>query len=260
VGTFKNNQKGFGAIEVLMVLGIVILIGAAGWLVYKNQNKAHTQNKTAKTLQQDLKGQVLSGSAPNPSQYNGWQSFCSSYGGLCLKYPASWKITQATYPPGTEPNGQEVDTITSPSGNVKVVYMPSAQVSGDRQVETITVASATKTDVSDLGVFQLINALSPSQFAVENFVTLTTASHALNSTDSPFTQGATIANASEPPYHQFTNPQRPEDIGQQLLVVTNASGDPAGNSFASSAAAQAWLNSAEVQTASRILGSVTYSP
>ncbi len=242
-----------------MVLVIVILIGAAGWLVYKNQNKSRIQNTTAKTIKVDSKGQVLSGSAPDPSQYNGWQSFCSSYGGLCLKYPASWKVTQATYPPGTEPNGQEVDTITSPSGGVKVVYMPSALVSGDRQLETITVAGATKTDVSNLGVFQLINQLSASQFAVEDFVTLTTASHALNTADSPFAQGTTITNTSEPPYHQFTNPERPEDIGQQLLVVTNSSGNPAGNLFASSASAQAWLNSAEVQTASQILGSVTYS-
>lgn len=259
MGTFKKNQEGFGAVELLIIIVIIILIGAAGWLVHKNQSKAHNQDKAAKSLKTNAGGQVLTGSAPNPSQYNGWLSFCSSYGGLCLKYPTTWKLGQASSTPGASPNGQEVDTITSPSGGVKVVYMPSAAVSGDRQQESISVVGATKTGVNNLGVFQLINQLSSTQFAVEDFVTLTTASHALNSTDSVFAKGATINSTSEPPYHQFTNPERPGDIGQQLLAVTGASGDPAGNLFSSSAAAQAWLSSSEVQTASQILGSVTYS-
>lgn|GEM_PF-2524796 len=259
MGTLKDNQKGFGALEVLMLLVIIILIGAAGWLVHKNQDKSHSQDKTDKSLKANTSGQVLSGSAPSSSLYNGWLSFCSSYGGLCLKYPTNWKLTQVANAPGTSANGQEVDTITSPSGSVKVLYMPSAAVSGARRPETINVISDTKTSVSNLGVFQLIDQLSSSQFAVENFVTLTTASHALNSADSVFSKGATISNTADPPYHQFTNPERPGDIGQQLLAITGSSGDPAGNLFASSSAAQAWLSSAEVQTATQILSSVTYS-
>jgi Tfp pilus assembly protein PilW len=260
VGTFKKNQEGFSVVEALIAIVIIVLIVGAGSLVLKNHNKAHTQDKTAKTLKAvNTTGQVLSGSAPDSSQYNGWLSYCSSYGGLCLKYPTTWKLGQVSNAPGASPNGQEVDTITSPSGTVKVVYLPSAAVSGDRQTESITVVGATKTAVNNLGVFKLIDQLSATQFQVENFVTLTTASHALDANDSPFAQGTTIASSSEPPYHQFTNPERPGDIGQQLLVVTGANGDPTDNVFSSAAAAQAWLNSAEVQTASQILSSVTYS-
>lgn len=242
-----------------MVIVLIFLIGAAGWLVHKNQDKAHKQNNIAKSIKAGASGEVLSGSAPDLSQYNGWLSFCSSYGGLCLKYPTTWKLTQVANTPGTSQNGQEVDTITSPSGGVKVVYMPGATVSGDRQQENITVVGATKTGVNNLGVFQLINQVSNVQYEVEDFVTLTTASHALNKADSVFAQGATISNTAEPPYHQFTNPERPGDIGQQLLAVTGSSGNPGDNTFSSSASAQAWLSSAEVQTAGQILASVTYS-
>ncbi|HEY1835386.1 MAG TPA: hypothetical protein VGG13_01030 [Candidatus Saccharimonadales bacterium] len=35
----SKNQKGFGAVETLLVLIIIILIGAVGWLVYKDHHK-----------------------------------------------------------------------------------------------------------------------------------------------------------------------------------------------------------------------------
>jgi hypothetical protein len=123
------------------------------------------------------------------------------------------------------------------------------------------VAGLSPTATTNLEVVKLIDQITgpPTQYAAEYYVTLNSAAHALNKTNTPFTTGATIANTSEPPYHQFTNPLRPGNIGQQLLAVTISNGDPGSNFFATSAAAQAWLNSAEVQTAGQILGSVTYS-
>jgi hypothetical protein len=259
MATFKNNQEGFGAIETLMLVVIIILIVVAGGLVLKNHSKTSTSKGTIKTLQQALTSKNAAG--PNPSQYVGWQSFCSSYGGLCLKYPTTWKLTQTSSAPGASADGQEVDTITSPTTNVTVTYRPSAQVSGERRQEAIKVVSATSTDVSDLVVLKLIDYVggATNSYAVEDFVTLASAAHALNSAATPFTTGATIANTNEPPYHQFTNPLRPGDIGQQLLAVTISNGDPGSNFFNSDSDAQSWLNSPEVVTAGQIIDSVTYS-
>lgn len=258
LGTLKDNQKGFGATEMLMALVIIALIAAAGWLVYRDNHKTPATVNKPKTLQQNL---GKSSGGPNPSQYAGWQSFCSSYGGLCLKYPATWKFSQVTHAPGQSTTGQEVDTFTSPSTLVTVSYLPSAQVSGIRRAETIKVVGVTQTALSNLKIYQLIDQVTgpPIQYAVEDFVTLTSAGHALNKANSPFTLGSTIANTSEPPYHQFTNPLRPGDIGQQLLAVTISNGDPGSNFFSSTTAAQAWLNSSEVVAAGQILASVTYS-
>jgi Tfp pilus assembly protein PilV len=259
MATFKNNQRGFGVIEMLMLLIIIILIAAAGWLVLKNHSKTTASKKVTKTLQQNITAKNPAG--PGPSQYVGWQSFCSSYGGLCLKYPTTWKLNQASSAPGANANGQEVDTITSPSGNVTVTYRPSAQVSGDRRQEAIKVFGVTATDLSSLVVVKLIDYVggTSNSYAVEDYVTLATAAHALNNADTPFTTGATIASTSEPPYHQFTNPLRPGDIGQQLLAVTVSNGDPGSNFFNSNSAAQSWLNSPEVVTAGQIIDSVTYA-
>jgi hypothetical protein len=255
--TFKNDQRGFGVVETLMLLVIIVLIGAAGWLVLKNHSKT-VKSSNAQTTQS---ASTQSSAGPNQSQYAGWKSFCSSYGGLCLKYPVSWKLSQATSAPGASASGQEVNTITSPSTNVTVTYRPSAQVSGDRRQEAIKVAGVVPTAISGLEVLKLIDYTggSANPYAVEDFVTLTSAAHALNSTDTPFTAGATIGNTSEPPYHQFTNPVRPGDIGQQLLAVTVSNGDPGSNFFNSDSDAQSWLNSPEVVTAGQIIDSVTYS-
>jgi|ERR1039458_7354224 hypothetical protein len=257
MGTLGNNQKGFGAVEVFMALVIIALIIGAGWLVYRDNHKTPAGSKP-KTLQQNL---GKSSSGPNQSQYAGWQSFCSSYGGLCLRYPASWKFSQATSAPGQNTNGQEVDTITSPSTAVAVSYMPSAQVSGIRLGETIKVVGVNPASVSNLKVYQLIDEVTgpPVQYAVEDFVTLTSAAHALNKANSPFTLGSTIANTSEPPYHQFTNPLRPGNIGQQLLSVNIGGTTPGNNFFSTATAAQDWLNASEVVAAGQILSSVTYS-
>ena len=66
----KLNSKGFGAVEGLLVLVIVILIGVVGWFVYKNHNKKTPVSTTVATTKsnestesvdsiQSLSGKVL---------------------------------------------------------------------------------------------------------------------------------------------------------------------------------------------------------
>jgi prepilin-type N-terminal cleavage/methylation domain-containing protein len=258
MGTFSKDQKGFGATEMLMALVIIGLIAMAGWLVYRNHSKTQAAVKNNHSAHTNP---AVNTPNSNQSQYATWKSFCSSYGGLCLKYPATWKLSQATFAPGQNANGQEVDTITSPSTSVAVSYMPSAQVSGVRRIESIKVVGVNPTATSDLKVYQLINQITgpPIQYAAEDFVTLTSAAHALNKANSPFSQGAVIANSAEPPYHQFTNPLRPGNIGQQLLSVNIGGFGPGINFFSSAQSAQDWFKTSEVVTAGQILASVTYA-
>jgi prepilin-type N-terminal cleavage/methylation domain-containing protein len=259
VGTFKNNQKGFSLIETLAVVTIVLLTSAVGWLVYRDSKTSPLH--VGSTQSQSSSGNTTQASGPNPKQYSGWQSFCSSYGGFCFKYPPNWKLSQVINTPGQSPNGQEVDTFTSPSTNVTVIYMPSAQVTGSRRSESIKVVGVSSTAIRGIEVVQLLDHINnqAANYAVEDFVTLTSAAHALNASASPFTPGTSISSTSDPPYHQFTNSIRPSDIGQQLIVVAENGGNAASNIFNNTSDAQAWLNSSEVQTAGQILDSVTYS-
>ncbi len=45
-----KNQDGFSAVETVLVVIVVVLIGVAGWLVYQNNHKK-TETKTATTTQ-----------------------------------------------------------------------------------------------------------------------------------------------------------------------------------------------------------------
>jgi len=42
----KQNESGFSAVEVILVLVIIVLLGVVGWFVYKNQKKTTTPSTT----------------------------------------------------------------------------------------------------------------------------------------------------------------------------------------------------------------------
>ena len=39
MGKLKTDEKGFGAVEAILIVIIIVLIGAVGYLVYKNNHK-----------------------------------------------------------------------------------------------------------------------------------------------------------------------------------------------------------------------------
>ncbi len=80
----KNNQSGFSSVEGLLIIIIVILISAVGYMVYKNQtkttNSSTTVSKTAST--------------PMPSD---WQKFVSLDKSVSFSYPKAWgTLTEAS--------------------------------------------------------------------------------------------------------------------------------------------------------------------
>jgi hypothetical protein len=44
VGKLRNNQKGFGAVEGVLIVAVVVLLGVVGYMVYKNHNKTPANN------------------------------------------------------------------------------------------------------------------------------------------------------------------------------------------------------------------------
>lgn len=59
----KNNQKGFGAVEVLLVIVLLAIIGFLGWRFYTNQDKdSNTQEPTSQTTETDQVPEVNSSS------------------------------------------------------------------------------------------------------------------------------------------------------------------------------------------------------
>lgn len=65
----KSNQKGFSVVELLIIVVIVGLIGAVGWLVYDRQ-KNKTDNQQANTQTSEQKQEVPKEEAKNSTPYS----------------------------------------------------------------------------------------------------------------------------------------------------------------------------------------------
>ena len=79
----KSSQRGFSVVEIILTVVISSLIGVAGYMVYKNQDKK-TANSTSATVQ-PTKNETL-------DPYKDWQSFCDTRAKSCFKYPVGWNL------------------------------------------------------------------------------------------------------------------------------------------------------------------------
>lgn len=80
----KNNQKGFSALETILVLAIVVIIGVVGWMLYKGHNKASSTAFTVST-------KTTNGVSSNP--YAGWRTYTLKDERVTFQYPSTWKLT-----------------------------------------------------------------------------------------------------------------------------------------------------------------------
>lgn len=97
------NQRGFAAIEAVLIFVIVAIIGGTGYYVYNankeaNQSLAPTQAAVSKS----------SGSIENLTK-----TYSDDFGHFSVKYPADWKLSTK---PATEHESEAV--LTSPKGSV----------------------------------------------------------------------------------------------------------------------------------------------
>ena len=79
-----TRQKGFGLVEVIIVIVIIGLLAGVGWLVYDRQKSQTTTDSGAQTAQEPV-------AQPNP--YANWKSYASTKGGFTIKYPSDWLVT-----------------------------------------------------------------------------------------------------------------------------------------------------------------------
>lgn len=84
-----NNQSGFGAIEVLLTLLVVIALVFVGWYIYHTDHKSST-NPPASTI------------TKTTSPTAGWQTYSDDL--VSLKYPSTWTVARNdnTSLPGTK--------------------------------------------------------------------------------------------------------------------------------------------------------------
>lgn len=103
----KANQKGFGAVEILIVIVVVGLLGAVSWLVYDRQNNKPSDS-TATTS--TTKTETTPKAAETVDPYKDRQSYCDTRAKSCFKYPQGWNLQ----------NGPSINTqLNSPDAKLE---------------------------------------------------------------------------------------------------------------------------------------------
>ena len=109
----KANQKGFGAVEILIVIVAVGLVGGAGWYVWQSKNK---KQDTANTSQATPAKQEA------PEKTDTYKS--KLYPSLSFTLPDGWQVNEpATYDEDTWGAGSADSEIKITKGETTLVLM-----------------------------------------------------------------------------------------------------------------------------------------
>ena len=113
-----KSQKGFTAVEGLLILLILVLVGAVGYFVYHNDHQSKTLNATTADKTTSSKSNISNSnktvSAANA--YAGWNTYTSSDNTYTVRYPANWVTDPCSKTNACSTTG-EVDTFLSPASN-----------------------------------------------------------------------------------------------------------------------------------------------
>ncbi len=90
----KLNQKGFGAIEGLLIFIIVALIGGAGFYVYQS-NKSNPDNaKSDGQRVEDEETEKAPSTSIEKDEYASWRTYKDTKFGFSFKYPNNWSTKE----------------------------------------------------------------------------------------------------------------------------------------------------------------------
>ncbi len=109
-----NGQRGFGTVEMILVVLLLIAIGAAGYFAYEARQAKSDSAVTKEVTTKDTKQTKSSDS------YEGWKTYASSYTKASFRYPDTWTITAAMNGLAQNPEIKDV-ALTSPKG-LKLTY------------------------------------------------------------------------------------------------------------------------------------------
>lgn len=102
----KNYQKGFGVIEMVIIVAIVGLIGAIGWSLYDRQIKSSDDGTTQQAPTDDESTTYTRSTTP-PSD---WKTYSNEKYKITLSYPADWTVSESVF---TKKAGEELQNVYS---------------------------------------------------------------------------------------------------------------------------------------------------
>lgn len=144
--TIKTNQKGFSALEIVIVLAVVGVIAAVGWFIYSRQQDKKTNSTQTATTQTAAQTTTEKTEEPASEQKYKAKSYTSSKGAFSMDILNGWTVEEdttydyffqysvdkLTYAEAKEPTVKK--TANSGVGG----YVPGIKVSVNNNHEEIT--------------------------------------------------------------------------------------------------------------------------
>lgn len=154
MGKLKKNEQGFSAIEIVLTIVVIALIGVVGWTLYKNHHKTTTllaKTTTTKTV-----------ATVNP--YAGWKTGMLQYEKLTYKYPSNWTVQNiSTGATNCTPSpGDDNVNITSPDGTYIGISTGVGECGSEQGNGTILSSQK----ITTLGGNYFLNVVNNDQSAV----------------------------------------------------------------------------------------------
>jgi hypothetical protein len=99
----NKNQKGIGAVEILLILVIIGILSGTGWYVYNSNKKTNYLLNSAENTKILNPKSIKKNTENNRYSYkpiipNGWKVYNNSEYGFSFAYPQEWGNLQTTKP------------------------------------------------------------------------------------------------------------------------------------------------------------------
>lgn len=91
----KSNQKGFSVVEILIVIVVVGLLGAVGWLVYDRQKSPKQSETTQQSSSTQENLRPTNDKKEDQKLINaGWKVYTSEKLKISFEYPDGWTVKE----------------------------------------------------------------------------------------------------------------------------------------------------------------------
>ena len=155
----QKNQKGFTAIEGLLIILILVVIGAVAYMVYHNNHKTTV---TTITTTSNHKA-VNSTKKDTASPYTGWNAYTLPKEKLTFRYPTNWTVENNF----TDANNDGIQLTSKTDSSFEILVGAGPDIStsvngGDCVQQSDSVTFAGQKAYLDFEGFSNTNTTPPS--------------------------------------------------------------------------------------------------
>lgn len=146
---YSVRQKGFGAVELIVVIVVLALVAVGGWYVWQANQKSQSATNNQPSAQSDT--------------YANWKTYCDEVHNVCFKHPSDWKVDV-----GGNDSYRTV-RIISPSQKVAVMYNnPAPSGDGEAPFRTVSIngMNGVNSQLKIVGGYTQPPAAGPSYWVV----------------------------------------------------------------------------------------------